>query len=524
MKYKDRQSVEAVYMEEKGNPFLEAVPEFLGKEEFHKRMRSRPAVLHDLEAKSPQERRNALSTLSSWFQPMDYMYMLYDLLYRAMVSTYQTKTVVDSIRQMNTIYFDFRTGRERKVPYSTQAYSGAVLGVPGIGKTSTMKRCLATMPQVITHMEYQGETFYTKQINYLLVECPSDCSVKTMAFHIFSAIDRAIGSKYFSQMTNMRSVAASAITTKLKIICMNHHIGLIVIDEIQNAILTATKNKQIKPLIKFLVELTNETNVGICFCGTLEAEEVFGKQEHLKRRTRGLRLLPLKYDITYRKFITELWENQYTLEKTKLTEKLMKQIYDLSGGIPAYIVKIFQEAQAQAILSGKEKLSYEIMKQAVNLLGIEVPKNYSRGGTSISDFSVEEVELEEIGTGDSIVEATEAQEDIMAEAQRDTEIERMEPEEDRNIGLRQFSESQEEESISEQKSMQLQTPVEPQVFIESQEVQEPTKRYYATRRGRPEKERDVTDLLCIWKKDHSAEYMIETLESFHMIERRCYEC
>ena len=106
MKYKDRQSVEAVYTEEKGNPFLEAVPEFLGKEEFHKRMRSRSAALHDLEAKSPQERRNALSTLSSWFQPMDYMYMLYDLLYRAMVSTYQTKTVVDSIRQMNTIYLE----------------------------------------------------------------------------------------------------------------------------------------------------------------------------------------------------------------------------------------------------------------------------------------------------------------------------------------------------------------------------------------------------------------------------------
>lgn len=534
MKYKDRQSAEAVYTEEKGNPFLEAVPDFLGKEDFNKRIQSRPAVPYGLEEKSPQERRNFLSTLSSWFHTMDYMYTLYDMLYRAMVSTYQTKTVADSVRQINTIYLDFRTGRERSMLYSTQAYSGAILGVPGIGKTSTIRRCLGTMPQVITHVQYQGEKFYTKQINYLLVECPSDCSVKTLSFNIFSAIDRAIGSEYFSQMANMRSVAASAVTTKLKIICMNHHVGLIVIDEIQNAILTATRNKQVKPLVKFLVELTNETNVGICFCGTLEAEEVFSKQEHLKRRTRGLRLLPLKYDVTYRKFITELWENQYTLEKTKLTEKLMKQIYDLSGGIPAYIVKIFQEAQAQAILSGKEKLSYEVIKQAVILLGIEVPRVYSRGGTSISDFSVEEVKLEEIGIGDgcedSALDSTENQMDFIETIEKG--IGQMEVEET-GIGMEGSCGPQEEQNILEQEVIQTQilieakiptephTPTEPQVPIESPE---PVKRFYATRRGRPEKERDATDLLCIWKKDGSTEGMIKILESFHMIERRCFSC
>lgn len=106
----------------------------------------------------------------------------------------------------------------------------------------------------------------------------------------------------------------------------------------------------------------------------MEAEELFLKQEHLKRRTRGLRLLPLKYDMTYRKFITTLFECQATLQKAELTEKLMKQIYDLSAGIPAYIVKIVQEAQTQAILTGKEKITYDTIKQAVSYLGIEVPR------------------------------------------------------------------------------------------------------------------------------------------------------
>ena len=76
---------------------------------------------------------------------------------------------------------------------------------------------------------------------------------------------------------------ASATTTKLKIICMNIHIGLIVIDEIQNAIQTAVKNRQLKPLVKFLGgTLTNETSTGICFCGTMEAEDLFMSQEHFE--------------------------------------------------------------------------------------------------------------------------------------------------------------------------------------------------------------------------------------------------
>ena len=495
MKYRDSHTntVAAEYDKEKGNPFLEALPELMGKAEFMERMSSEIRFPYDLNKKTSQERRTYLMELSTWFQPMDYMYSLYDMLYRAMATTYQTKTVVESVRQLNEVYMDFRTGRERTLNYSTQAYSGAVLGVPGIGKTSTIQRCLSTMPQVIIHTKYKEQQFYTKQINYLIVECPSDCSVKTLAFNILSAIDRAIGSEYFTQAGSLKSISSSALTTRLKIICMNHHIGLIVIDEIQNAIQTATRNKQIRPLIKFLVELTNETSTGICFCGTLEAEELFLKQEHLKRRTRGLRLLPLKYDMTYRKFITTLFEYQATLQKAELTEKLMKQIYDLSAGIPAYIVKIFQEAQTQAILSGKEKITYEAIKQAVSYLGIEVPKVYSRGGTSISDFTVQELELEVIGIDDDMEEPA-------------VEV----VEESNVITLPRLPEPEPMEQLREESEI----PVEAATM--------PIKRFYASQRGRKQVERDKADLVAIWKEKESAKVLIQTLEMYQMMERRCF--
>ena len=70
---------------------------------------------------------------------------------------------------------------------------------------------------MIEHEKYQGKPFFCKQILYLIVECPSDCSVKTLGLNIAVAIDKAIGSSYAKQLTTLRSAAASAIATQVKV-------------------------------------------------------------------------------------------------------------------------------------------------------------------------------------------------------------------------------------------------------------------------------------------------------------------
>ena len=130
MKYSNERVAEAKYTNPQGNPFVEALPELLSKKEFERQIRSKINLPKDPSTCQPQERRAYLMELSKWFQPMDYMYQLYDMLYRAMSATYQTKNVVDSVRQINELYTDFRTGREREFQYSTQGYSTSILGVP----------------------------------------------------------------------------------------------------------------------------------------------------------------------------------------------------------------------------------------------------------------------------------------------------------------------------------------------------------------------------------------------------------
>ena len=380
-KYSPGHTVGAVYDGNSGNPYLEAMPDMLSPEQFARGIASYPPIPHDLAEMSPEERRGLLPSLASIYVPMPYQYAIYDTLYRAIATTYRTADVVESTRAINAYYCG------RATNYATQADSGSILGVPGCGKTATVHRCLSTMPQVIEHMEYQGQPLYCKQVLWLHMECPSDCSVKTLGFSVMAALDRAIGSKYLQSTQGLRSASASAIAVQTKILLTNHHVGLLVIDEIQNAVTTARKNRQEKPLLRYLVELTNETMTSIYFVGTPLAEELFISQEHLKRRTRGIRLAPFRPDGAYLDFLNKIWPYQYTVQMAELTTSIGNKMYDCSGGIPAYVIKIFAEAQAQALLTGRSCIDEQTIKRAVEMLAIKVPRTYA-SGTHISDFEI----------------------------------------------------------------------------------------------------------------------------------------
>lgn len=380
-KYPTGHTASVIYEGTSGNPYLEAMPDMLSPEQFASAIASYPPIPHDLAQMSPEERRGLLPSLASIYVPMPYQYAIYDVLYRAIATTYRTADVVESTRAINAYYCSQNTN------YATQADSGSILGVPGCGKTATVRRCLSTMPQVIEHMEYQGQPLYCKQVLWLHVECPSDCSVKTLGFGIMAAIDKAIGSKYLQSTQGLRSASASAIATQAKILLSNHHVGLLVIDEIQNVVMTARKNHQEKPLLRYLVELTNETMTSIYFVGTPLAEELFVSQEHLKRRTRGIRLAPFRPDGAYLDFVRKIWPYQYTAQAAELTTSISNKLYDCSGGIPAYVIKIFAESQAQALLIGRNCIDEQAIKLAVEMLAIKVPRTYA-SGTHISDFEI----------------------------------------------------------------------------------------------------------------------------------------
>ena len=375
------QTVEAVY-DNSGtqNPLIEALPGCLDVAQFERQIKCCPPPPQACQSMSMAERRQGLALLPTVFIPLDYMYYIYDSLYRMLQSSYHTLTSRERVTRINALF-----SNSSVTGYGAQAQSGALLGTPGIGKTSTLKRCLMLMPQVVSHETYLGKAFYTKQVLWLHVECPSDASQKTMAYNIVRALDMAVGSNHLDYLLRAHAGSASAVATYIKTLCVTYNVGLLVVDEIQNVVATAQRTNRIKPLIRFLTELTNDTCTAVYFTGTTLAESVFQSEEYLRRRTRGPRLLPFKPDGAYRSFLSSLWPYQYTPEQSVLTDKLANQIYDYSGGIPAYISKILEEAQAQTLMRGVDKIDGKMIAAAADYLAIQPPWELGTG-TFLSDF------------------------------------------------------------------------------------------------------------------------------------------
>ncbi|RGC59820.1 AAA family ATPase [Agathobaculum butyriciproducens] len=370
-----------------GNPFTDALPSVLSQAALFHLVQSRPVLPDDWQQLEAQERRMLVQKVLTLFYPFAYIYDLYDAVSRALRSTYMTFHAIDSIRKVNAAVITANSTFQ-EMAHITQAECGAILGVPGIGKTSALKRCLSTMPQVLEHTKYDNKPFFCKQVLYLFVECPADCTIKSLGRNIAYALDNALGTSYADSIWRFTNESVGRVAMAIKQLCITYHIGIIILDEVQNLINNSRIGRQTSRLVKFLVELMNDTSTSIYLVGTLEAEDLFVRQDHLKRRTRGARLLPMQYDKTYRNFLNSIWPYQMTKNFTPLTENIAQLIYYASGGVTAYIIKIFMESQIRVIATGEECLSESAIITTIRMLAIERPVIVSEG-ISISDFSVE---------------------------------------------------------------------------------------------------------------------------------------
>lgn len=388
-KYQEGNMVDAIYNDiTTGNLFKDAMPEPLSYLNYMESVVYLPQKKELSNHTDLDEEFRLLTEFKNIFIPMDYMYDIYCLLYRMMMSSYTNMTTKNKLEKLSKLYNKFYVNqKEEYTNYSTQADCGAILGVSGIGKTSTIRRSLMTFPQVISHTEYDDVPNFCKQVLYLLVECPSDCSAKTLACNIMFALQTATGSDFSNIINPNRST--SALVTQAKVLCSTYNVGLLVIDEIQNAVVTAYNKRQVRPLIKLLVELTNDTCTSVLLCGTLAAESIFEKEEHLKRRTRGLRLLPMRFDEEYRRILSVLWEHQYISPINPLTEDIVRFIYNQTQGTPAYILKLLYETQTYLLSHIGEGITRKNLTEVIRLSSLSVPPN-NFNGTSISDFHIQQ--------------------------------------------------------------------------------------------------------------------------------------
>ena len=193
------------------------------------------------------------------------------------------------------------------------------------------------------------------------MQTPHDASIKALILDIYLQIDSLVGTSYQKDALSRR-LSIDVLVSQLNQIVRVNHIGLLVIDELQN--IAYRKSDGGIRFLNFLVHLINGAGVSICMVGTPRVLQVLQQEFRSARRTTGLVYDRLPNDKEFALFLHGLWHYQYTQYATDLTPELANWLYRKTQGIPDILAKLLYNAQKQAILDGREKLDLEVFESA----------------------------------------------------------------------------------------------------------------------------------------------------------------
>lgn len=295
----------------------------------------------------------ALSDLYRIYVPSQMSLEIYSKIYLALLRSLQKKGTKLAVQQKN----------QNHKAVIQQEYSGimggsdsfTIIGASGIGKSSAISRAITLITE---NRVIEVENPYTKIIPCICVQCPFDSSVKGMLLEILRKVDEMIESKYYENALRARTTTDMLIGSVSQVAL--NHIGLLVVDEIQNV----CNSKNGKSLVGMLTQLINNSGISICMVGTPESAVFFEQAVQLARRSLGLRYDVMEYGTDFRNFCEIVFSYQYVKQKTEITDGIMEWLYEHTSGNVSVVVSLIHDAQEIAILSGKEVLNLESLNEA----------------------------------------------------------------------------------------------------------------------------------------------------------------
>ena len=343
----------------RGNPLIEALPDFTSRttRSVADALRGKVSAIHDTATR--RQKNQWLGNLASeMFVPLSRHIKLHELIDLAIRQGYAQARPMsdDDVRRMNEAYKRQQKGERLAALYPSEQdgapVSISVIGCSGIGKTYGISRLLRLYPQVISHPQWAiGANFL--QIVYLRVECPSNGSIKAMCSAIISEVDRVTGENFHDLYVKHGKVSAEILKSRVAHLLAVYHVGLLVIDEIQNLALSRT-DREI--LFNFIVSLSNSLCVPLLFIGTPKVQRFMQSDLRISRRfgTLGSVLLtPLdRNKPEWRSFVIALWQNNI-LESSEqeIPETVENALFDCSQGITDILVKLFLLTQKYVLVA-----------------------------------------------------------------------------------------------------------------------------------------------------------------------------
>lgn len=295
----------------------------------------------------------ALSDIYKIYVPQVMSVEIYFKLFTAMLMSLNKKETKDAILQQKNNFLGARKGEFRGIIGGSDSFS--IIGKSGIGKSSGIEKAISL---ITGDKLIEIDTPHIMIVPILQVQCPFDCSSKSLLLEILMAVDDHIGSNYYRSGTRT-GVTIDTLIGLVSQVALNH-IGLLIIDEIQNVV----KSKKGGLLVGMLMQLINTSGISICMVGTPESAIFFESEMQLARRSLGLKYFALGLDDYFADFCRVLFKFQYTKHKTELTDAIINWLFEHSQGVVAIVVSLVHDAQEIAIIKGIESIDIETLSMA----------------------------------------------------------------------------------------------------------------------------------------------------------------
>ena len=365
-------AVEAKYIEQvisdyRGNPFIEALPNLISPHEVIEKIAVYPKYHKSERQIEGYYRIHMIDRLFQVFQPLPMSLELENKISRALRQGYISRNPFDN-KLAQGFYKDYYSknsiGLINKDRFYSSSLGFTLIGISGIGKTSSLQRILNLYPNVIVHSEYKGSPFSMYQVVYLKLECPHDGSIKGLLYEFFSEIDRLLGTNYHEKVIRAKSTV-DAMMTIMNQVVRNCSLGLLIIDEIQH--LNMAKSGGSEKMLNFFVNLVNNVGVPVILVGTPKAINVLQGDFRQARRGSGsggdMVCDRIQKDEVWDLLINSVWHYQWTRIETPLSNELGDVMYEETQGIPDLVKKVYAIAQAHAISTGKEEITPQIIRK-----------------------------------------------------------------------------------------------------------------------------------------------------------------
>ena len=329
------------------------IPEMKQGEELISALSVLPEYHDNVRNENQAVRMMELSAIQRIYVPSEMSIEIYSKMYLALVRSLQKKSTNIAIKQRYENYKAIQQQSYNGILGGSDSFT--IIGTSGIGKSSAISRAISVIAE---NRIIETKNLCTPIIPFLVVQCPFDSSVKGLLFEILRKVDETLGSNYYQFALKARATTDMLIGSVAQVAL--NHIGMLVVDEIQNV----ANSKNGKSLIGALTQFINNSGISICMVGTPESAVFFEQAMQLARRSVGLKYTTMNYDEYFQSFCKVLFKYQYTKQRTEITPVIIEWLYEHSSGIVSVVISLIYDAQEIAILTGKEVLNLETLNEA----------------------------------------------------------------------------------------------------------------------------------------------------------------